>query len=134
MIDRAPDLAENREPVDEGRRARIPDAALSAFALVGFHRASTNAIATPARVARGFVFHHSGSREAFFDEVGAQGGDAMQRVVQQFDRLLSLIHAGACEEARVGAGAFPCPRGSDRMRRGSEGGGVGWTPSSRPGT
>ena len=57
------------------KRAAILDAALTEFAAVGFVRASTNAIADAAGVAKGLVFHHFGSKEELFlavaDDVNA---------------------------------------------------------------
>lgn len=71
-------------PSDE-RRQRILDAALSEFAEKGFHRASTNAIAERAGVAKGLVFHHFKSKDELFDAVAAS---VMAQMTERFEHTM----------------------------------------------
>ena len=66
----SPSSSPSSSPLDpDERRSRILDAALTEFAEKGFHRASTNAIAERAGVAKGLVFHHFKSKDELFSAV-----------------------------------------------------------------
>lgn len=91
----------------DDKRLRILDAALTEMAEHGFARASTNAVAERAGVAKGLVFHHFGSKEDLFlavlDDVLARlvpgfeaavaeaPPDLFARVLAWTDRKLSLL-------------------------------------------
>lgn len=78
-------------PVD-ARRAAILDAALTEFAEKGFERASTNAIAAEAGVAKGLVFHYFGSKEELFlsvlDDVIAHLAPAFEETLEKAPKEL----------------------------------------------
>lgn len=54
-----------RDPQE--RRRRVLTAAVQEFARSGYARASTNRIAQQARVAKGLLFHHFGSKQALYE-------------------------------------------------------------------
>lgn len=70
--------------VDE-KRARILDAALTEFSRLGYERASTNAIAEAASVAKGLIFHRFGSKEELFYAVC---DDVIGALTPSFERAL----------------------------------------------
>lgn len=78
---RAPRPPRRKKPTAD-RRAAILDAALTEFARHGFAGTSTNAIAARARVAKGLVFHHFGSKEALYLTV-------VEEVAGEFGRRLA---------------------------------------------
>lgn len=78
---RAPRPPRRKKPTAD-RRAAILDAALTEFAQHGFAGTSTNAIAARARVAKGLVFHHFGSKEALYLTV-------VEEVAGEFGRRLA---------------------------------------------
>lgn len=53
--------------LDEEKQQRIIRAALVEFAVKGFKRASTNAIAENAKIGKGMLFYYFGSKEELFD-------------------------------------------------------------------
>lgn len=69
----------------DARRAQILDAALVEFAEKGFAGASTNAIADRAKVAKGLLFHHFGSKEELFYAVA---DDVIANLVPAFEKVL----------------------------------------------
>jgi TetR/AcrR family transcriptional regulator len=82
-------------------RTRILDAALAEFVDRGFEAASSNTIARRARVAKGLVFHHFGTKADLYlvvaDRVTARLVDEMFEIFEReplptdlFERLLAL--------------------------------------------
>ncbi|MDR2530773.1 MAG: TetR/AcrR family transcriptional regulator [Oscillospiraceae bacterium] len=53
--------------LDPEKQKRIIDAALDEFAVKGFKRASTNAIAENAQIGKGMLFYYFGNKEELFD-------------------------------------------------------------------
>ena len=64
-------------------KERILAAALEEFATRGYEAASTNAIAAKAKVAKGLVFHHFGSKEQLLEVL----------FEQEVNRLIELVFA-----------------------------------------
>jgi TetR/AcrR family transcriptional regulator len=72
-------------PRTDEKRVRILDAALTEFAQHGYERASTNAIAESALVAKGLIFHRFGSKEELFYAVA---DDVIESLRPSFERAL----------------------------------------------
>jgi AcrR family transcriptional regulator len=53
--------------LDAEKQTRIVNAALAEFAVKGFKRASTNAIAENAQIGKGMLFYYFGSKDELFD-------------------------------------------------------------------
>ena len=102
---RAPRTARRREPPSGDARARILDAALVEFATRGYEAASTNAIARAARVAKGLVFHHFGTKEelcfALIDLVIERVADQIFAIDPMPADLFERLHAIAVQKLRV---------------------------------
>lgn len=90
--------ADDATPLVDEKRARILEAALSEFASKGYERASTNAIAQAAGVAKGLVFHRFSSKAELFyavcDDVITKLGPTFERSIAEaprdlFDRVIA---------------------------------------------
>lgn len=69
--------------LEPSAKERILEAALEEFAARGYEAASTNAIAAKAKVAKGLVFHHFGSKEQLLEVL----------FEQEVNRLIELVFA-----------------------------------------
>ncbi|NVB84092.1 MAG: TetR/AcrR family transcriptional regulator [Kofleriaceae bacterium] len=88
-----------------GARARILDAAIAEFAARGFEAASTNTIAREAKVAKGLVFHHFGSKEDMYLAIVEHLTERITEEVFAIDPmpsdLFERLHAFAIQKLRI---------------------------------
>jgi len=89
-------MIEKFEHMDEEKRARIINAAISEFAKSGYDKGSTNVIVKEAEISKGLIFHYFGSKANLFlylfnyctelitndlyEKVDLKNGDILERI------------------------------------------------------
>lgn len=88
-----------------GARARIVEAAIAEFSARGFEAASTNTIAREAKVAKGLLFHHFGSKEDLYLAIIEHLTERITEEVFAIDPmpsdLFERLHAFAVQKLRI---------------------------------
>ena len=72
----------------KNKKEKIILAAISEFAKDGFEKASIDAIALKAKVAKGTVFYHFKSKNELFEEIVAEGQERLEAIIK--DKIAPL--------------------------------------------